>query len=140
MVNLAASITSARGNLASTSTAFSLALTNLSSSAKEYFSVADNIELRFKELEEKETALKVLEEQITKKNKDLEAREKTCVERENKVSQREKDVGVKEAEWKSTEQRMALNASKIPTLVNLNVGTFVPILITMFFPLKCAKT
>ena len=66
-------------------------------------------------MEEKENKVKVQEEQ-------LQQREKKCNEREQNVMVREGAVSTKEEKWAATEKRMQENSSKLPSVIQFNVG------------------
>ncbi len=96
-------------------------------------SLAQKIETRLKELEEKEGELQKLEERIDGKTRDLEEREKKLKESEEKSkatikeSEEKIQAAIKESEekrrvWEETEKQMEINSQKVKNLVKVNVG------------------
>jgi hypothetical protein len=112
--DLLGEIAAARGNLLTAASA----LTALTAATNAFVYVAEKIEVRFKELQEKETCLKAMEQQAALRNEALDGRETQLKESGIKIAQREE----KSMRWAETEKRMALNAAKLPTLIHLNVG------------------
>jgi uncharacterized protein (DUF3084 family) len=129
--NLHDSVTKSKQNLLASSEAISSAHLTFTTHFTSFLSVADQIEQRFKELEEREAKLGKREVDVTAKELALKDQEKKCLEREQKVEQREQDVTTQEHKWKETEKRMELNASKLPTVIQLNVGMDAKLLLFM---------
>ncbi len=86
--------------------------------------IAQQIEARLKELEEKETQLKQLEGVVNAKVKELEEREKKVKESEEKAVAAAKERDEKQRKWEETEKQMEINSQKVKQLVNLNVGMY----------------
>ncbi len=74
-------------------------------------SLAQKIEIRFKELEE-------LEEKVDSKTKNIEEREKRLKENEEKMNERDE----KQRKWEEIEKQMEINSQKVQQVVKLNVG------------------
>ncbi len=86
--------------------------------------IAQKIEARFKELEEREAKLKQLEDVVNAKVKEFEGREKIVKESEEKVKATTKECVAKQRKWEEIEKQMEINSQKVKQLVNLNVGMY----------------
>ena len=90
--------------------------------------------MREEAIEKKEKDIKVQEEQ-------LQQREKKCTEKEQNVMVREGAVSTKEEKWVATEKRMQENSSKLPSVIQFNVGMCLLFLhIFFFFPFPCCPS
>jgi len=109
-------------NLSLSSKAILTAHTNFTNQYNTFLTLTEKLENEFTELEIKENDVKKRDDEVPRKTDQLVEREKKCVEKENELKEREKHVNTKEGNWAETEKSMAQNASKLPTVVHLNVS------------------
>lgn len=127
--NLADTVTAARQSFTSSFSSFQNAHSAIFSSANDLVAVAFQVEERFKELEEREEAmrererkLREEERQVVVKRGELEEREKKWEEMEQSMVRREQELIGKQVHWAETEKIMEQNASKLPAVIQMNVG------------------
>ena len=94
-----------------------------------YSGVVGKIETRIQELDAREAKVKETESILAAKVSELAGREKVIEEREGRLAGREKEIGEREKKheereekWEEMEKRMAANATKLESLVHMNVG------------------
>ena len=87
-----------------------------------FLSLAEQIEIRLKEVEGREGEVEKRENKLKGADQQLEKRERNSLAREKKVEERERTVIEMEARWKETEYRMEANAAKLPTVIKLNIS------------------
>lgn len=107
---------------ASSLTNLTTATGGLSSALEHITTVARRIEQRFRELEDKEEHLRRLSEGIISKQQELGELEAGLKEKSVSLSQRDQEVAMKEERWNETEKKMAENAAKMSSKIQLNVG------------------
>ncbi len=97
-------------------------------------SKATELQLKQRQLEEKERIWKKLEEKVGATMKELEERERKVKENEERAKATIRECNAKQRQWGETEKQMEINASKVKQLVNLNIGTlFLYIVLLIFY-------
>lgn len=94
----------------------------LTSAIEHVTTVARKIEQRFRELGEKEDYLRIMSDGMHMKQQELAELEGQLREKGAFLSQRDQEVVIKEEKWNETEKRMAENAAKMNSKIQLNVG------------------
>ena len=87
-----------------------------------FLSLAEQLEVRFKEVEGRELEVEKKENKLKGADQQYEERERRSLGKEKEVEERERTVIEKETRWKETEKRMEANAAKLPTIIKLNIS------------------
>ena len=87
-----------------------------------FLALAEQLEVRLKELEGREGEVEKRENKLKGADQQYDERERNSLAREKKVEERERTVLEMEARWKETEKRMEANAAKLPTIIKLNIS------------------
>ena len=95
-----------------------------------FLSLAEQLEIRLKEVEGREVEVEKKENKLKGADQQYEERERKSHAREKEVEERERSVVEKETRWKETEKRMEANAAKLPTIIKLNISMTI---ITLLF-------
>ena len=103
-----------------------------------FLSLAEQLEIRLKEVEGREVEVEKRENKLRGADQQYEERERRSLGKEKEVEEREKTVVEKETRWKETEKRMEANAAKLPTIIKLNISmlTFNPSSFSNFLSLS----
>jgi len=96
--------------------------TSLSTSACLLAALVEKIEVKARELEEKEENLNMREEGITKRVKELEEQRNDLDKLDKSLKKRAKLILELEEKWNDTQLRMEENAQKLPHLISISVG------------------
>ena len=87
-----------------------------------FLSLAEQLEVRFKEVEGREAEVEKRENKLKDADQQYEQRERNSLAREKEVKERERLVIEMETRWKETEKRMEANAAKLPTIIKLSIS------------------
>ena len=87
-----------------------------------FLSLAEQLEVRFKEVEGREVEVEKRENKLKGADQQYEERERNSLAREKEVKERERSVIEMETRWKETEKKMEANAAKLPTIIKLNIS------------------
>ena len=87
-----------------------------------FLSLAEQLEIRLKEVEGREVEVEKRENKLKGADQQYEERERRSLGKEKEVEERERTVLEMETRWKETEKRMEANAAKLPTIIKLNIS------------------
>jgi len=110
------------GNTKELTEEFSVSLANVTNSLSSFQHVVKKLELKLKDLEERENSILENEKKINKENEDLEKRATQVREEEKRMGEQIKTWDEKRKSWEEVERIMMENANKIKNKVKLNVG------------------
>ena len=103
-----------------------------------FLSLAEELEIRLKEVEGREGEVEKRENKLKGADQQYEERERRSLGREREVEERERTVIEMEARWKETEKRMEANTAKLLTIIKLNISmlTINPSSFSIFLSLR----
>ena len=87
-----------------------------------FLSLAEQLEVRLKEVEGRELEVEKKENKLKGADQQYEERERRSLGKEKEVEERERTVLEMETRWKETEKKMEANAAKLPTIIKLNIS------------------
>ena len=87
-----------------------------------FLALAEQLEGKFKELEVREVSVEKREGDVKAKEQQVKEREKKCIEREQKMETSNKKALANIEKWNEIEKRMQQNASKLPSMIQIDVG------------------
>ena len=119
--NLLEDIRATKKNLTLSSEAINQAHTTFTNHYNIFLTLAEQLEVKFKELETRELVVEKREGDLKVREQQVEYREKKCIEREQKVEVDCKEVSAKIEMWNETEKRMQQNAAKLPSIIRIDV-------------------
>ena len=119
LANLLEDIRTTKQNLAISSDAIATAQASFNTHYTTFLTLANQLEVKFKEIELRESAREDRENEATKK---LQERESKCEEKEQRIAMRKKEMSAHQQKWNEIEQMMLKNATQLPTVIRFNVS------------------